>query len=32
LHVPAPEQNDAGWNVAPLHDVVMPHETVADAS
>ena len=32
LHVPVPEQNDAGWNVAPLHEVGMPQETVAAAS
>jgi hypothetical protein len=28
LHAPVPEQNDAGWNVAPLHAIDMPQETV----
>jgi len=28
LHVPLPEQNDAGWNVVPLHDMPSPHDTV----
>jgi hypothetical protein len=32
LQVPAPEQNDAGWNVDPLHDAARPHEAEAAAS
>jgi len=32
VHVPAPEQNDAGCSVDPLHDVARPHDTVAAAS
>jgi hypothetical protein len=31
LQVPPPEQNDAGWNVVPLHDMPRPHETVVAA-
>jgi hypothetical protein len=27
LQVPVPEQDDGGWNVAPLHDWARPHET-----
>jgi hypothetical protein len=32
LHAPVPEQNDAGWNVDPLHDAARPHDTLAAAS
>ena len=28
LHAPLPEQNDAGWNVVPLHAMDRPHDTV----
>jgi hypothetical protein len=31
LHVPMPEQNDAGWNVVPVHDTDRPHDMVVDA-
>jgi hypothetical protein len=27
LQVPAPVQNDWGWNVMPVHDTGMPHVT-----
>ena len=32
VHMPLPEQNDAGCSVDPLHDVARPQETVAAAS
>src|SRR5262245_46367833 len=32
LHAPAPEQNDAGWNIDPVHDIARPHGTVVAAS
>jgi len=32
LHVPAPEQNEAGWSIDPLHDAARPHDTLAAAS
>ena len=32
LHAPAPEQNEAGWTIEPLHDAARPHDTLAAAS
>src|SRR5690348_14619506 len=29
--MPAPVQNDWGWNVVPVHDTDMPHDTVVAA-
>ena len=31
LHAPAPEQNEAGWTIDPLHDAARPHDTLAAA-
>jgi hypothetical protein len=31
LHMPAPLQNDWGWNVVPVHITAMPHVTVVAA-
>ena len=31
LHVPVPEQVDAGWYVVPVHDTARPHDTDAAA-
>ena len=28
MHAPLPEQNDAAWNVVPVHDIARPHDTV----
>ena len=32
MHMPLPEQNDAGCNIDPLHDAARPHDTLAAAS
>jgi hypothetical protein len=31
LQLPAPVQNDCGWNVVPVHEIAAPHVTVAAA-